>query len=255
MTRSVERASYKVTFAVLVIGSMAYALLQSLVVPVLPTIQHEFHTSQNTVTWVLTAYLLSASIFTPILGRIGDMVGKERLLVGDPGRPGRRVGPGRPGPLDHRPDRGPGDPGRRRGVLPLSFGIIRDEFPTRRWPAPSASSPPSLAVGGRLGIVLAGPIVEHLGYHWLFWIPLIVTGIAAWSMAHFFVPESPVRTPGAVSWPAALLLSGWLVALLVGVSEAPVWGWGSARVLGLLGAGRRPRRGLGHGRAAGPAPR
>src|SRR5277367_2591362 len=76
-----ERAHYQVTFAVLAAGVAAYALLQSLVIPVLTTVQHQLHTSQDLVTWVLTAYLLSASIFTPILGRVGDMWGKERLLV------------------------------------------------------------------------------------------------------------------------------------------------------------------------------
>ena len=75
------RTHYRATFAVLATASAAYGLLQSLVIPVLPTIQHGLHTSQNTVTWVLTAYLLSASIFTPIMGRLGDMWGKERMLV------------------------------------------------------------------------------------------------------------------------------------------------------------------------------
>ena len=72
---------YRLTFAVLVIGVTAYALLQSLVIPALPTIQASLHTSQSAVTWVVTAYLLSASICTPIIGRIGDMVGKERMLL------------------------------------------------------------------------------------------------------------------------------------------------------------------------------
>src|ERR1035437_4123999 len=81
MTRPLERANYRVTFFVLLLGVSAFALLQSLVIPALPTIQASLHTSQNTVTWVVTAYLLSASIFTPIMGRIGDMVGKERMLV------------------------------------------------------------------------------------------------------------------------------------------------------------------------------
>ena len=79
---SVERRShYQVTFVVLAVGVGAYALLQSLVTPVLPTIQTALHTSQTNVTWVLTAYLLSASIFTPILGRLGDMTGKKRMFV------------------------------------------------------------------------------------------------------------------------------------------------------------------------------
>src|SRR5579862_2745042 len=75
------RSRYRATFAVLATAVATYALLQSLVIPVLPTIQAGLHTSQNTVTWVLTAYLLSASIFTPIMGRLGDMRGKEQMLL------------------------------------------------------------------------------------------------------------------------------------------------------------------------------
>src|ERR1700761_1797203 len=81
MSSEPARIHYQLTFAVLATAVGAYTLLQSLVIPVLPTIQAGLHTSQNTVTWVLTAYLLSASIFTPIMGRLGDMYGKERLLV------------------------------------------------------------------------------------------------------------------------------------------------------------------------------
>ena len=80
-THRATRSHYQVTFAVLAVGVGAFALLQSLVIPVLPTIAADLHTDQTTVTWVLTAYLLSASVFTPILGRVGDMVGKERMLV------------------------------------------------------------------------------------------------------------------------------------------------------------------------------
>src|ERR1700726_2090101 len=75
------RTSYQATYVVLATAVGGFALLQSLVIPVLPTIQAGLHTSQNTVTWVLTAYLLSASISTPIVGRLGDMFGKERMLV------------------------------------------------------------------------------------------------------------------------------------------------------------------------------
>ena len=75
------RGRREITFAVLAVAASSFALLQSLIVPVLATIQVEFHTSQTTVTWVLTAYLLSASICTPLLGRIGDVVGKVRMLV------------------------------------------------------------------------------------------------------------------------------------------------------------------------------
>jgi len=75
------QSSPRLTFVVLAAAAAAFSLMQSLVTPVLPTIQAGLHTSQNTVTWVLTAYLLSASIFTPILGRLGDMTGKKRMFV------------------------------------------------------------------------------------------------------------------------------------------------------------------------------
>src|SRR6201746_1699920 len=76
-----RRSHYQVTFAVLAVSVAPFALLQSLVTPVLAEIQNDLNTDQTTVTWVLTAYLLSASVFTPIMGRIADKVGKERMLV------------------------------------------------------------------------------------------------------------------------------------------------------------------------------
>src|SRR4051812_33317500 len=81
MSATDRRTDYRVTFVVLCAGVASFSLLQSMVYPVLPTIDRELNTDQATVTWVLTAYLLSASVFTPIIGRIGDKVGKERMLV------------------------------------------------------------------------------------------------------------------------------------------------------------------------------
>ena len=66
---------------VLALGSGAYALLQSLVVPALPVLQRDLHTSTTGVTWLFTSYLLAASVVTPIAGRLGDMFGKKRVLV------------------------------------------------------------------------------------------------------------------------------------------------------------------------------
>jgi predicted MFS family arabinose efflux permease len=77
----IDRPHHNVTFVVLAVAGVSYALLQSLVAPALPDIQHALHTSADSVSWVLTGYLLSASVATPLIGRLGDMYGKERLLV------------------------------------------------------------------------------------------------------------------------------------------------------------------------------
>jgi MFS family permease len=118
-------------------------------------------------------------------------------------------------------------------IFPLSFAIIRDEFPAERVPFGIAMISAILGIGGGLGIVLAGPIVEHLSYHWLFWLPLIAV-VAATVGTQLFVPESPVRSPGRIDWTGAVLLAGWLVALLLPISEGETWGWTSARSLGLF---------------------
>jgi EmrB/QacA subfamily drug resistance transporter len=228
-----QRPRYQLTFIVLAAGVTAYSLLQSLVSPVLPQLQEDLHTSQATVTWVLTAYLLSASVFTPVLGRIGDMVGKEKVLVVvlvalAVGSILAALATSISVMIIARAIQGIGG-----GIVPLSFGILRDEFPSDKVAGAVGVFAALLAVGGGLGLVLAGPIVNVLDYHWLFWIPGAVVAVAAVA-THFVIPESPVRTPGRVSWTAALLLSAWLVALLVAVSEAPQWGWASDSVIGLL---------------------
>jgi EmrB/QacA subfamily drug resistance transporter len=230
-----HRSHYRLTFAVLAVSAAAFALLQSLVVPVLSELETRLDTDQNTVTWVLTAYLLSASVFTPIVGRIGDKVGKERALVVtlvalSVGSLIAALAPSIGVMIVARVIQGAGG-----GVLPLAFGIIRDEFPPAKVPGAVSIVASLTAVGGGAGTVLGGPIVEGLGYHWLFWLPMIVTGIAAVA-AFAFIPESPVRTEGKISVLPALMLSGWLVALLLAVSEGQQWGWTSGRVLGLIAA-------------------
>ena len=219
--------------AVLALAGGTYALLQALVVPALPALQHDLHTSTSGVAWVFTSYLIAASVATPIAGRLGDMYGKRRVLVYV--LAALAVGTGMAGFVTTLPLMvlARAIQGIGGAIFPLAFGIIRDEFPRERVASAIALMSGILGIGGGLGIVLAGPILEHLSYHWLFWIPFVVTLISMGTTL-VVIPESPVRAPGEVHWLGAVLLSGWLVALLLAVSEAPTWGWGSPKTLGLL---------------------
>jgi len=208
-------------------------MLQSLVVPALPTLQRDLHTTPTGVTWIFTAYLLAASVATPIAGRLGDMFGKKRTLVVVLAGLGggtllAALATTLPVMIGARTIQGLGG-----AIFPLAFGIIRDEFPRERVAGGIALISGLLGIGGGLGIVLAGPILAHLDYHWLFWIPFgVVSATAIATM--LIVPESPIRAPGRVNWAGAALLTLWLVCLLVSISEAPRWGWLSARTIGLL---------------------
>ncbi|PWI13963.1 MFS transporter [Streptomyces sp. Act143] len=227
------RNSTRLTFAVLATGAGVFAMLQSLIAPALPTVQHALHTSQSTATWVMTAYLLSASIFTPILGRVGDLVGKKRTLVAVLATVGAgcllaALAPNIGVLIIARVVQGVGG-----ALFPLSFGIIRDEFAPARVSGSISNLSAVIAAGGGVGIVAAGPIVSALDYRWLFWIPVAVVAVAT-LIAVRYVPESRTRAEGSVNWLGAVLLSAWLVALLLPLSQATRWGWGSARVLGLF---------------------
>ena len=191
------------------------------------------HTSESGASWLLTAYLLSAAIATPILGRVGDMVGKEKIIVAvlvalTVGSLVSALATSLPVMLVGRVIQGTGG-----AVFPLAFGIIRDEFPAERVAGAIGVMSAILGVGAGAGIVLAGPILVHLNYHWLFWIPMIMSAIA--TVATFvFVPESPVRAPGRINWLGAVLMSAWLVTGLLAISYAPMWGWADTSVIGLL---------------------
>ena len=159
----------RTTVVVLAAGVGSFGLLQSLILPVLSQVQLRFDTDQATTTWVLTSYLLSAAVATPLFGRLGDVVGKQRmlivtLLVLAVGSAVAALAPTIEWLIAARVVQGLGG-----GVLPLSFGIIRDEVSRHR--AGTAVGIVASLVSGAfgIGVVLAGPIVDGLGYAWLFW--------------------------------------------------------------------------------------
>ena len=224
---------YRVTFAVVLAATAAFSMLTSLVVPVLPLIQHDLGTDQGTVTWVLTAYLLAASVATPIVGRIGDSFGKKRTLVAVLAVFGLGVAlAGLASSIGllivARAIQGVGG-----AILPLGFGILRDEMPPHRLHSSISTTAAILAVGGGLGVVLAGPITSALDYHFLFWIPLVLV-VAAAIAAHIAIPESPHRSQARLDLVPAALLTGWLVALLLAVSQGGDWGWTSTTTIALF---------------------
>ncbi|HWF33726.1 MAG TPA: MFS transporter, partial [Solirubrobacteraceae bacterium] len=157
-----KRVHPNITLAVLSLAGMAYAALSSTVVPALPSIQHSLHASESGVTWLLTGYLLSASVGTSILGRLGDMYGKERVLLGTlviliGGTLLGALATSLPVMITARVIQGAGG-----GIFPLAFGIVRDEFPREKVAGSIGILSSILGVGGGLGIILAGVIIQHL---------------------------------------------------------------------------------------------
>ncbi|MFK3979320.1 MFS transporter [Micromonospora sp. NPDC050397] len=218
------------------LGGLAFAVLQSLVAPAMSTIAQHLNVSTGDISWILTAYLLSASVLTPILGRLGDMVGKRRVLIGvlatlAVGTLLAALATNLTVLIVARALQGAAG-----AILPLSIGIVRDELPRERVGVTVGLLSAIFGVGAGVGIVGAGPIVEHLSWHWLFWLPLVLVVVALLG-AVFGMRESPVRTPGRLDVLGAAILSVSLVSLLLAISKGQSWGWGAANTVGLLALG------------------
>jgi EmrB/QacA subfamily drug resistance transporter len=226
------RQHYVVTLALLTVAGVSFAVMQTLVVPALPFFQREFHTSASWVTWIATGFLLSSSVLTPILGKLGDSHGKKRMLVISLGIFGlASLGAAAAWNLASlvvfRVIQGAG-----AAVFPLSFGIIRDEFPPEKIGIGIGTVSSVFGAGGGIGLVMSGVIIEHLSWHWLFLIGAVPV-LAATALLALFVPESPVKHPTRPDYLGGAALSVALGALLIAISEGGHWGWTSAGVLGL----------------------
>src|SRR3954469_19246360 len=206
----------------LIAACVAFSLSQTLVMPALPALAEEFDASQSEVSWVLTGFLLSASIATPIAGKLGDLFGKGRLLtavvlVFAAGAVINALAPTIEVVIAGRVLQGAAG-----GVFPLAFGIVRDTFPPAQVPGGLAIVSAVFGIGGGIGLPLSGVIVDNFNLDWLFWISLI--GVPVAYCAHRFIPPSPPVASTRVDWPGAALLSASLAAILLGVSQAGEWG-------------------------------
>jgi len=175
-------------------------------------------------------------VATPIIGRLGDMYGKDRLLMLvlvmlGVGTLISAIASSLWLMIVGRVIQGAGG-----GIFPLAFSIIRDEFPNERVPGAIGLVSSLLGIGGGAGVVFAGLVTENLSYHWLFWFPLAMIAVTAY-LTRRYIPESPMKTPADINYRAAALMSVGISGVLLAITETSTWGWGSPKTLGLLALG------------------
>jgi EmrB/QacA subfamily drug resistance transporter len=220
-------------FTALLLAVLSFSLLQTMPVPALPTLQQAFGASTGTASWVLSAFLLTASVATGLLGRLGDMFGKRRvliacLLVSAAGTLLAALAGSIGVLIAARAVQGVG-----AATFPLAFGIVREQFPRERVPVAIGWISSVFGIGFGVGLVVPGIIVDAVNWQAIFWLMLIVIVVGVAGVAAF-IRESPVTSPGRVDWAGALLLSAAIVALLLAISNGRSLGWGSLPVIGLF---------------------
>jgi EmrB/QacA subfamily drug resistance transporter len=217
-------------------AALAFALAQTTLIPALGELKSALHTDSSGVAWTLTGYLVAAAVFTPLFGRLGDMFGKRRMLVASlaafsAGSVVAALGTSLETVVLGRVLQGIGG-----GIFPLCFGIIRDEFPRERVGQSIGLISATLGIGGGVGLVIGGLLVDHASYHWIFWMAAAMAAAAAVAI-ELYIPESPVRTPGKVDFRGAAVLGVGLLLPMIAVARANTWGWGAPKTLGLVAAG------------------
>ncbi|MGW2044920.1 MFS transporter [Streptomyces sp. NPDC001858] len=218
--------------AVLALAGIVVALMQTLVIPIVPELPKLLDAPASDTAWAVTATLLAAAVATPVVGRLGDMVGKRRMLLVSivmliagslvcaladslvPMIVGRAL------------------QGLAAAVVPLGISILRDTVPADKLAGSTAVMSASLGVGGALGLPTAAFIADNWDWHVLFWTSAAL-GVVSLLLVVAFVPESKTRTGGRFDLVGSLGLSAGLVALLLAVSKGADWGWTSGTTLGL----------------------
>ncbi|MGW0711642.1 MFS transporter [Streptomyces sp. NPDC002643] len=236
VTHAARRTPTGRSLAILGLAALAFSLAQTSVAPALGAMASSLRTNAPNMTWALTGYLVAAAVLTPVFGRLGDMFGKRRMLVislvlfalgGALAALGDSLGVVVAGRVVM---------GAGGGIFPLCFGIVRDEFPQERRPGAVGIISALAGIGGGLGLLLGGLLVDHASYRWIFWSGTMMAVVAAVA-ARFLLPESPVRTPGRVDFAGTVLLGAGITAPLIAISQAASWGWTSGPTLGLITVG------------------
>ncbi|MEU0578799.1 MFS transporter [Streptomyces griseoincarnatus] len=220
---------------VLAFAGIVVAVMQTLLVPVVKDLPRLLDTAPADATWVLTSTLLSGAVATPIMGRLGDLFGKRRMLVASLAVMvvGALVSAFTSDLLVMIAGRAL--QGFAMGAIPLGIGLMRDMLPRERLGSAMALMSSSIGVGGGLALPAAALVAQHTDWHALY-LGAAALGVLAIALTLAVVPESPLRAKGSFDLPGALGLTAGLLLCLLPVSKGSDWGWTSGTTLGLFGA-------------------
>ncbi len=222
--------------AILSLTGLMVSFSESMLIPALPVLQAEFHTTQAVISWVPAIYLLFGSLATPSFGKLGDSYGKKKLLlvaliVYTVAVFANGFAWSIDSLLVFRAIQGVG-----LAMFPLAFAIIRDEFPRDEVATATGLVSAMFAVGATIGFVGGGWITQtfswQTNYHVLAPVAAVVTLLVAWR-----VHASQVQMSSRLDIWGVLLLGIAVIGFLVPLTQGGVWGWRSPYTLGLFAVG------------------
>ena len=220
--------------AVIILLVEVIPLAYNFVTPALPEIGQHFATTE--VGWVITIVTLLLGAATPIVGKIGDIYGKKRVMlvwsvIFGAGALLAAVAPNFPLFLVGRGMQGVG-----MAILVLAYGLIRDIMPGNMIPVAVGFVATGMGASTILGPIIGGYLIDHFGYTGVFWAQLIHVAVAGIAFA-ILVPESTLRTKSRLDVVGAAILAVGAFVVLFGLGKMNAWGYTSPKTLLCIGAG------------------
>ncbi|MBW5253657.1 MFS transporter [Streptomyces sp. P01-B04] len=220
--------------ATLAFAGTVAAVMQTLVTPLIAELPKILDTTSSNAAWVITATLLVSAVCVPVSGRLGDLLGKRRMLLvcAVPLFAGSVVCALSSTVVPMIVGRGL--QGMGMGMVPLGIALLRDVVPREKLSSSIALVSASLGIGGALGLPIASAVAQYANWRVLFW-GSAVLALAIFALVWFLIPDVPAAAKGQrFDMPGALGLAIGLVCLLLAVSKGAEWGWGSATTIGLF---------------------
>jgi MFS family permease len=221
--------------AVLAVAGIVAAFMQTLVVPLIADLPKLLHTTASNATWVITGTLLASAVAMPMIGRLGDLYGKRRLMLAC-------MVPLIAGSVVCALSSslwpmiiGRGMQGLGMGMIPLGISALRDLLPPERLGSSIALMSSSMGIGGAFGLPIAALVAENTNWRVLFWGSAALSVLVA-VLIWLLVPAVPAQARGRFDAPGAVGLGAGLVCLLLAVSKGADWGWASGTTIGLFAA-------------------
>ncbi|MEU6464117.1 MFS transporter [Streptomyces sp. NPDC046976] len=220
--------------AALALAGTVAAIMQTLVTPLIAELPRILHTSSSNAAWVVTVTLLVGGVCVPVSGRLGDLVGKRRMML-------ICVVPLVIGSVVCALSTsvvpmivGRGLQGMGMGMIPLGIALLRDVLPAEKLSGSIALVSASMGIGGAIGLPLAAAVAQYADWQLLFWgsaALAVIVGV----LIFVVVPDIPAGAKGQrFDALGAIGLAIGLVALLLAISKGADWGWASGTTLALF---------------------
>ena len=200
----------------------------------LPAMEKDFDADVSTVQWVINGYALVFGVLIVTGGRLADMFGRKRIFfVGAAFFAGFSVLGGAAQSADWliicRALQGIGGALMWPAILGMVYGILPDS----KQGLAGGLVIGVAGVGNAFGPILGGALTEA-SWRWIFFLNLPVTLIAV--VVTYLKVHDVGDAPGRqkVDYAGVTTLSLSLIALLVALDQAPLWGWGDPRIVGLF---------------------